>query len=48
MSVCTPTYFIAYFLGPACVYHSLWSVNMADNFAPAKRDESFSAMFAEP
>jgi len=31
-----------------CVYRSVWSVVTADNFAPAKRDESFSAMFTEP
>jgi len=30
------------------VYRSVQSVITADNFTPAKRDESFSAMFTEP
>jgi len=39
-----------HFLGPcqSRVYHCVWSVVTADSFAPAKRDESFSAMFTEP
>jgi len=35
-------------LSRSSVYHLVWSVKTADNFTPAKRDESFSAMFAEP
>ena len=34
-------------LSRSYVYHSAWSVITADNFTPAKRDESFSAMFTE-
>ena len=35
-------------LSRSYVYQSVWSVVTADNFTPAKRDVSFSAMFAEP
>ena len=27
------------------LYHCVWSVITSDNFTPAKRDQSFSAMF---
>jgi len=39
---------MTYFFGPMSTIHAVWSVITADNFTPAKRDESFSAMFTEP
>jgi len=41
------TYLFRDLLSRSYVYNCVWSVITANSFTPAKRDESFSAMFTE-